>query len=72
MLRIEYYANDGRFEESQTLQTSIHDYINAFRDAARNAGEPIKVIGPSMQALCWTALIQTRDGSYLRIIERAS
>lgn len=72
MLRIEYYGTNGQFEESQTLQASIHDYINAFRNAARDAGEPIKVIGPSMQALCWTAFIETRDGSYVRIIERAS
>ena len=71
MLRIDYYGTNGQFEESQTLQAGINDYINTYRLVAKDAGTPIKVIGPSRQHMCWLAFIEACDGSYVKITERA-
>ena len=71
MLRINYYENHKVTETEKIYNnSSVYDYINAYRDAANKAGYRIRVIGPSIQAMRWVAYIEVvgqPDGEYVKV-----
>lgn len=66
MTKINYYMN-GKYQESEMVHCDHRDWVKVFMDLARKAGEPVKQIGPSLQAMRWITILECQDGSSIRV-----